>query len=31
MQKLVKQVQGKIMPKVCALIEVDVDYLKRTI
>lgn len=31
MQKLVKQVQGKLMPKICALIEVDVEYLKRTI
>lgn len=31
MQKLVKQVQGKVMPKACALIEVDIDYIKRTI
>lgn len=31
MQKLVKEVQAKLMPKVSALIEVDVEYLKRTI
>ena len=31
MQRLVRQVQLKLMPKVSALLEVDIEYLKRTI